>query len=448
MSIIRIFPWPRGRGLALAMTVASACVATSAAAADVDDEIAALKARLAALEQAASNATPSSGPPPADTSRAGTVTGGATAGSFRLPGSDTSIAFGGYVKLDAIYSDRSVGVANQGNQLLLPSLIPVGPTAADHDRSQTTIHARQSRVFVKTATPTPLGDLSTYVEGDFFGADGNETFSNSNGFRIRHAFATLGPLSAGQSWSNFMNEAALPETLDFGGPVGQLFVRQAQLRWTGSTALGKTSFSIENPESLFAVPGTATLLRADRDRWPDITARLQRTIGGGSYAAQLIARNVRFDAATPIATNDSRWGGAMAVTGIVPTRIGSDDVRFELEAGNAIGRYAGLGFLADGYVGDDHRVRLAPTIGGYVAYRHLWTPQLRSSLVLSALGANEPAGTFGGIDRSTRSEHLNLIWTPVRDVNLGVELINARRATEDDRSGSLSRVQLSAQYGF
>jgi hypothetical protein len=57
------------------------------------------------------------------------VTGGATKGSFKLPGSDTSITLGGYVKLDVIASDRSVGVASTADQQYEAGAVPVGPQA-------------------------------------------------------------------------------------------------------------------------------------------------------------------------------------------------------------------------------------------------------------------------------------------------------------------------------
>lgn len=71
--------------------------------------------------------------------------------------------------------------------------------------------------------PTPLGDLDTHVEVDFYGADGNESVSNSHGLRLRHTYFSVGCLLAGHTWTYFMNPAALPETLDFGGPAGQIF---------------------------------------------------------------------------------------------------------------------------------------------------------------------------------------------------------------------------------
>ena len=139
-----------------------------------------------------------------------------------------------------------------------------------------TFHARQSRLALGTSTPTGYGDMTTYVEGDFFGAESNES-ANSNGFRVRHAFGSLGRLSAGQTWTNFFNEQAYIETLDFGGPSGEIFVRQAQVRWTEKSSRGEWSVSAESPESLIAIPGSATPFRSDSDHAPDFTARVNST---------------------------------------------------------------------------------------------------------------------------------------------------------------------------
>ena len=191
------------------------------------------------------------------------VTGGATKGSFKLPGSNTSVTVGGYVKLDAVYSNPSAGVDTTADLFLQPNAIAVGPGAGDNERNQVKFGARESRMFAKTSTPTSWGDLVTYIEGDFYGADGNESVSNSHGLRLRHAYGSLGHFLGGQTWTNFMYVPALPETVDFGGPVGQIFDRQAQVRWTqsfdgsASIAAGQWSASLENPESVVTVPGGA-----------------------------------------------------------------------------------------------------------------------------------------------------------------------------------------------
>jgi hypothetical protein len=368
--------------------------------------------------------------------------------TFKVPDTDTSITVGGYVKLDAIRSDKSAGVDSVGDQQLSPSLIPVGPSAGAHKTDQVTFHARQSRLSFGTSTPTSYGALTTYVEGDFFGdlPNGNESSTNSNGFRVRLAYGSLGNFSAGQYWTNLMNQDAYPETLDFGGAVGELFVRQAQVRWTQPVSFGDWSVSAENPESVLAVPGSATTFRSDSDHAPDLTARVKFAANRGTFTLGALARQVHVDSAAP-AANDGKWGGALALTGIVA--VGErDDLRFDLNAGNALGRYQNGAFLPDGYLDAAGQLQLAEQRSGFVAYRHFWTPTLRSSAEVSAANSNPPAGTFSGINKSDRSQHLNLIWSPVKQVNLGGEVIHARRTVVGGDTGTLNRLQFSAQYLF
>src|SRR2546422_6220213 len=143
---------------------------------------------------------------------------------------------------------------------------------------------------------------------------------------------------------------------------------------------------MENPESLFAVSGapltagSATPLRSDRDRYPDITGRLKWKNELGTFNAALIARNIRIDSTTAA---DAKWGEGVSLTEVIP--IGNtDDFRANFNVGNAIGRYQLSGFFPDGYVDATGKVRLAQAKSAYAAYRHFWSPMLRSSLILSA----------------------------------------------------------------
>ena len=381
---------------------------------------------------------------------ANNVTAGATKGSFKLPGSNTSVTVGGYVKLDAVFSNPSAGVDSTADLFLQPNAIAVGPGAGDNERNQLKFGARESRLFVKTSTPTAWGELFTHVEGDLYGADGNESVSNSHGVRLRHAYGSLGRLLGGQTWTNFMYAPSLPETLDFGGPVGQIFDRQAQVRWTqpfdGSRSLagGQWSVALENPESVVTLPGGASF-RADDDRFPDITGQILLNTSKGRIAVSGLVREVRADSKTP-AVVDQKWGGALSVAGVIPS-IGKDDFRFVLSAGNAIGRYAN-GFFTDGVIADDGQIRLSRQWAWYAAYRHFWFDQLRSNLVLSGANASNPAGAAAGINRSTQSAHVNVIWSPVSNTDLGLEYLFANRETEDGLRGHLSRLQASAKYTF
>jgi hypothetical protein len=385
-----------------------------------------------------------------DATAANVVTAGATKGSFRLPGSNTSITLGGYVKLDAVLSNPSAGVGSTADLFLQPNAIAVGPGAGDNEHNQVKFGARESRLFVKTGTPTAWGDLVTYLEGDFYGADGNESVSNSNGPRLRHAYGSLGHLLAGQTWTNFMYVPSLPETVDFGGPVGQIFNRQAQVRWTQlfdggpSLAGGQWSLALENPESVVTVPGGASF-RADDDHVPDLTGQVVFNTARGKVAVSGVVRQIRADAKAP-AVVDQRIGAALSVAGVIPS-VGKDDFRFVATAGNAIGRYSD-GFFQDGVVDADGRIRLPRQWGWYAGYRHFWKQDLRSNLVLSSASESNPAVTAGSVNRTTRSVHANLIWSPVANTDLGVEYIYADRETEDGLKGHLNRLQASAKYAF
>jgi hypothetical protein len=409
------------------------------------DAISDLKAQIDALQkkfdELAATQAAAAKAPPAPTN---VVTGGATPGSFKLPGSDTSVTFGGYVKGDALYSSRSAGVNTVGDQALFPGLIPL---SGANEGKQLTLHARQSRFNIKTDTPTGMGGLSTFLEFDLFGTDGNESSSNSHNLRLRHAFGSLGGLLVGQTWSNFMDPGALPETLDFGGPVGSMFVRQAQIRWTQAFAGGKWSVSLENPESVVALTSGASF-RADDDRIPDITGKIDFNTAKGRYSLTGMARQIRLDSAAAPAATANKWGGAIGFNGVIPT-TGKDDFRFSVNYGNVIGRYSGNGTtFRDGVLDANNNLDLPNQWGAIASYRHFWTSNLRSTVALSGLGTSNSSTAHGSLIKNVRSAHLNLIWSPAAKIDLGLEYIHARREIQSGQSGSLNRLQASAQYAF
>jgi hypothetical protein len=435
---------PKRRLTAISIAIAAA-FSGSAAGAQSDPlqelkvQVDALLRKVAELER---NQRAVDAPPPA--APANVVTGGATKGSFKLPGSNTSITLGGYVKLDAIFTNPSAGVGSTADQELEAPNIPVGANAKAGERNQVKFHARQSRLFGATSTPTPWGDLTTYVEGDFFGAAGTESVSNSNGLRMRHAYGTLGGLLAGQTWTTFSDVATYPETLDFGGPVGVIFARQAQVRWTQSFAGGQWSVALENPETVASLSSGASF-RADDDRLPDLAGNVHFNTSLGKYSIAGVARQLRVDSLSAPASREQKLATAIGVNGVVPL-FQTDDVRLSAYAGKGIGRYS-VGFFSDALLDTNHLVLPTQWLA-MAAYRHFWTPTLRSTVALSELASSNPAGTGASVNRRADSAHLNLIWSPVPQTNVGLEYIHAKREIQDGSAGSLNRLQASAQYLF
>ena len=131
---------------------------------------------------------------------------------------NTTVKIGGYVKLDAMWSDfgnGSVAGSSFARDFYVPSVTPVGGT------SQNTVfdmHARQTRINFGTETKTGEHTFKSFIEIDFMVTDvpnSDERISNSNSPRMRHAFLVYDNWLFGQTWTTFMNVGALPESVDF-----------------------------------------------------------------------------------------------------------------------------------------------------------------------------------------------------------------------------------------
>ncbi len=373
------------------------------------------------------------------------VTKGKGSGKFNvyLPWADTKVLLGGFAKLDMVASDVSAGDNSDADLYFYPRAIPLESADAS---AVTRFGAKQSRLYLKTETPTRYGKFKTHIEGDFYGQGGNQVVSNSSSYRLRHAYGELGNLLAGQTWTTFMHIPALPETLDFGGAAGEIFVRQAQIRWTQPFEWGGILFALENAETwLNTSDGNGALTAADDDSIPDMIVRLHYRKSFGDFSLAALGRNLQVDNELGDA---STFGGAVSLSGKVPA-FGKDDVRFLFNYGNALGRYMYTNF-ADAALDTQHNEIDAVTQwGGYVAYRHFWLDNLRSSLVYSYGEADNDVALVGDqVNKKFQSAHVNLIWSPVSSVNIGGEYIWGYREIESGEDGDLNRFLFSVKYAF
>lgn len=452
---------------------------------DLQARIDALRARLDQLEQQAA---------PAD---AGQVIVPATAARqaltdfFQVPGTDTTYAIHGYTKLDFIV-DLNQTINDTADWTAIQ---PNGSAAQRRGGPQVRLHARESRLTFETRTPTSYGQLHTYIQGDFLAAGGNQFFSNSSPFRIRLAFGELGPFMAGQNWSNFMDLASFPEVVDFNGPAGVTFVRQAQIRYTRTFDKWTLLGSIENPQgdvaasngatSAAPIPKSPTDPVNNIDRMPDITARVAyNDIWGHLTLAGIVRRfetdnGGSSDGGPPPNERASAVGGGgliggvlhvaslLEIVGEVPGWLGADDIGFTGLYGSGIGRYANSG-------GGEHGSAVIKNFGtasvkeetqglwgGFVWYQHHWSDELRSSVVYSnqrqhtsSVITPSSAAVAQGFSDRIQTVHVNLIWSPVERVNFGFEWMWGEREFPKDpvsglqQTGDAMRVQASAWYLF
>jgi len=358
--------------------------------------------------------------------------------SFILP-KDTTFKLYGYAKADAIFTDKDGG----GESSYVPSAVPLD--SADVADNSFIMHAKQTRLGLFTSTTTDYGKFNTRIETDFFGAGGNQTASNSYGLRLRRAYGELGNLLVGQEWSTFIDLASYPETIDFGGAAGSLFVRQAQIRWTQPFDFGSLQFALENPQASYASKDALAPTSGSGEYLPDVIIRANLDTGFGHFSVAGLGRQLIVDSGI---YNDDTYGGALSITGSIPL-FDKDNLTMQFNYGNVLGRYMEAEF-ADAFINPvTHKIETNVQWGGLVSYKHFWLDNLRSTLVYSyAERDNDLDYVADTVDSKYQSIHANLIWSPVSRINVGLEYIYATREIENGDDGDMNRLQFGFQYSF
>lgn len=401
---------------------------------------------------ATTTVTPPAGGGQAKTAPAVSV--GDAKGTFKIPGTDTSLGFGGYVKLDANYSSIGMGGDKLGDQHLVVAQIPVGDNRLG-EHSKSTFHAKESRFWLKSFTPSAWGDINTFLELDFLGAAEVSTYTP----RLRHAYGSIGNFLAGQTWTTFLNVAAIADTLDAAGSAGALvYLRQPQVRWTQPFNLAGTPLefqaALETPKSrLWADPLSGEnakdaygFINPNDERYPDFVARLNYTPDWGSLSLAGMGRQIRYTKQASVQQQEA-WGGAVSLAGKI-NAWGMDNLRFMLNYGNAIGRYATFNAFEDATLDAHAQLQLVKVYGGTLAYQHWWDKTWRSTLAYGFTSSDQPAFVGGEATRQAQSVHANLLWSPLSQATIGVEYIYALRERVDGQDGDLHRLQFSTRFNF
>ncbi|RTR28194.1 DcaP family trimeric outer membrane transporter [Shewanella atlantica] len=354
---------------------------------------------------------------------------------------DTEFKFGGYVKTDVMFSDYSNGAPDSGNlsrQFYVPGTIY---GVSDNGEQVVDFQARESRFNFKTSTDLDGHKLSGFIELDFMThADGNERVSNSYSPRIRHAIVSFDNWTVGQTWSTFQNPGALPENLDFvGAAEGTPFVRQSLVRYTN----GGFQFAVENPETTVTPFEGGSRITSGSGMVPDFVARYNfKTEGGAKFTVAGLARQLNIEK-DELDTQEMGYG--VSFTGVIP--VGSDDIKLSATAGDGMGRYMALNYANAGVIDENGDIQTISSYGGFASYRHWWNDKWRSSFTVSGFKAdNDVALTGGAVNEESYSGYVNLLYSPVKPMTVGVEYMYAENTKQNGDSGELNRVIFSVKY--
>ncbi len=353
-------------------------------------------------------------------------------------------SFGGFIKATASFSDYDSGdlaSGSAGRDFFIPGAIPVGGQDESQDFD---FSAKETRLNFKSKHELDNGEtLTTYLEMDFLLAPGgNERVSNSYNPRLRHAFFTYNKWLFGQTWSTFQDVGALPESVDFlAASDGIVFERQPMVRYTN----GAWQFSLENPETTITPFGGGARIVADDNSLPDFVARYNHKADWGHFTASTLFRQLEFSDG---ANDESTSALGISLTGKIKLAE-KDDIRFNLATGSGMGRYVGLNTSNGAVIDANGDLEAIDSTLVAIAYRHFWNNQWRSNFIISGIDVdNDIALTGTSVTKSVDSFQLNLLYSPVSKLTLGLGLLSANRELEDGLEGDMQRLIFSAKYGF
>jgi len=377
------------------------------------------------------------------------------AGFFFIPGTDTCLRIGGYVRMDAyvgqqfspatnVYSTRTRLLLNfdarsnteygllraygefliqrgPGNNVL-PMNVAVGAGATGQASA-----AYMSRAFIQFAGFT-FGNSASFF--NFY--QGDLQFVASNG-------AAMDP---SRNSSNL-----IAYTASFGsGFSATISVEDPQFRRLGTiaTVTGGTPFTWQNPVDrgiLYngqGIPDIVGNLRVDQG-WGSAQVmaafhEVRSTIGGLGRSATgfAVGGGIRLNL-DMLARGDVLWLQATYADGALGYVFTNDNSDGLIQTRQTIGTGLLTAVYADGAINAAGTgIAKSKAWGIHGGFRHFWTPALRSAIWGKYVNIDSPTGGAGagtvGADAALNDIRfwqvgVNTIWSPVRNLDLGVEVV-------------------------
>jgi DcaP outer membrane protein len=317
---------------------------------------------------------------------------------------------------------------------------------------------RQSRLGVRSSTPTAVGDLRTTFEFELFGTgvDAGQTT-----FRLRHAYGELGDFGAGQTNSAFMDIDVFPNSLEYWGPTGMVFFRNVQVRWMPIREQNeRLTLAVERPgasgdQGIYADRVELQNIRA-RFPMPDISGEYRR---GGKWGYGEVAGMLRYIKWDDVLDDQfdlsgDAWGwGINLSSNLMPTK--KDMVRLQFVFGEGIQNYMNDTPVDIG-IKNNFSNPVRPILGepipiiALVAFLdHTWNEKFSSTVGYSRQDNDNTDAQAANAFKDGQYALGNLLYYPAPNVMVGGELQWGRRENNSDGFSSDGfKVQFSFKYNF
>jgi hypothetical protein len=317
---------------------------------------------------------------------------------------------------------------------------------------------RQSRLGVRSTTPTSMGNLNTTFEFELFGTGVDE---GQTTFRLRHAYGEVGQFGAGQYWSPFMDPDVFPNSIEYWGPTGMVFFRNVQVRWMPmTTSNSSVVVALERPGASGdqGVYADRVELQNINPRFPmpDISGAYKITRGWGYARAAGIIRRLSWDDtlqdAVDLSGNVTGWGVNLSSNLKATSK---DTVRLQFVFGEGIQNYMNDSPVDVGVVADPSNTltplkgEALPIIGVVAFVDHSWNDKFSTSAGYSMQDIDNSAGQAPNAFRTGHYALGNLLYYPVPNAMVGGEFQWGRRENFSDGFQSDGvKVQFSFKYNF
>lgn len=290
---------------------------------------------------------------------------------------------------------------------------------------------KTTRIGVDFSTPIENGKLGGKLETDFAGSN--------DSLRIRHAYLTYNDWLIGQTTSTFLSNHA-PEMIDFGTNVGGGTARIPMVRYSHKVApQTQVMVSLEKGDS--SATGSTVKYSA-----PVLAAKVVQGFdeGKGSLSARALVEHYKADTGKDDAV---AWGAAVGVNYQVsqPLKLSAD--YSYVQGDNKYLYGSNSAFALDGNLDIEQNEFHAVQVGA----TYKFSPQWRSTLAYGALFADDGtdyARLNAAGNEEVQQAWLNVIYSPAKPVDLGIEYVNGKRETFAGESFKDNRVGLMGRYSF
>lgn len=348
-----------------------------------------------------------------------------------------AFGIGGYVKATTSYD--FAGIANDIDFVTYDIPVPKG----DFNKSQILMDASTSRLFFKLVGQNRvLKKFSAYIETDFRG--------NNYSLRLRQAYVSFRGMIMGQTWSTFVDLAAIPPTIDFEGPTASVAARNVQFRYS-IPFKDKWEFAIalENPNY------SATLndyVQIAKQRCPDIPMYLQYKWKNGSHLRfSGILRGMRYNNLLN-AEGRTAFGWGVQMSGIA-NMSSKFTLYYQGVYGKGISKYIndlGGNNLDLAISENGGELKPIPVAGGVMGLQYNILDNLFASVNYSYLRLFDDGDILYSPSMYKQGQYLaaNMFMTLDNDWQFGVEYLWGARKNQDDMKSYANRIQIMAQYNF